>query len=471
MSALAGDRTVLQATGLARLIGRRGAFVDHWAPPLTTLGRCVRDERGVAAVLTAAAAASLLGIAGLTIDVGGWYLLRRNMQAAVDAAALVAAASLDASASATSAEAVARSVTSRNGFTAGSGGTAVTVVPDPGTGRVAVTVERPSNSVLLSAAGFMDAGKTVRARAVARVVDAGAPPCVHATAGSVAVGNNVDITAGCAVASDSAAPDAFKVGSGGSVANGSGRITVTNIVTHGGCEGCAQALGSKLTLTRSPVPTTYAPKTTNPYEALSNWSPPPSAVSNQSCSSMPSGSAVTLAPGCFTSITAGSNNTVNLQPGVYYIRGGDLDVRGTLTCTACAGDRGVSLVLVGSGNAAPGKVDINAQAHVDLNAGRQAAQPLLDGVLLYRHAPNAQPNQSGKGEIDINGGANVRVNGAIVAPTSWVTMGGSGATDPESCTVFVVHSMEFRGNANLGVAGCGLYGTQTGVLRIPRLVE
>ena len=87
MSAPAGDRTVLQATGLARLIGRRGAFVDHWAPPLTTLGRCVRDERGVAAVLTALAAASLLGAAGLAIDVGGWYLLRRNMQAAVDAAA------------------------------------------------------------------------------------------------------------------------------------------------------------------------------------------------------------------------------------------------------------------------------------------------------------------------------------------------------------------------------------------------
>ena len=67
------------------------------------------------------------------------------------------------------------------------------------------------------------------------------------------------------------------------MANGSGRITAANIVTHGGCEGCAEALGSKLTLTRSPVPTTYAPKTANPYEALSTWSPPPSAVSNQSC--------------------------------------------------------------------------------------------------------------------------------------------------------------------------------------------
>ena len=65
----------------------------------------------------------------------------------------------------------------------------------------------------------------------------------------------------------------------------------------------------------------------------------------------------------------------------------------------------------------------------------------------------------------------MRLDGAIVAPTSWVTMGGSGATDPTSCNVFVVHSMEFRGNANLSAAGCDLYGTQTTVPRIPRLVE
>jgi hypothetical protein len=280
---------------------------------------------------------------------------------------------------------------------------------------------------------------------------------------------------GPALASDSASPDAFKVGSGGSVANGSGRITAANIVTHGGCEGCVEALGSKLTLTRSPVPTTYAPKTANPYAAFDTWSPPPSAVSNQSCQNMPAppqgGSAVTLQPGCYNSIDVKSNGPVNLEPGVYYIRGGDLNVQGTLTCTACTNDNGVSLVLMGKGNAAPGKVDINAQARVDLNAGRQTAQPLLDGVLIYRLAPYAQASQDGKGEIDINGGANVRLDGAIVAPTSRVTMGGSGATDPASCNVFVVHSMKFRGNSSLSAAGCDFYGTRTTVPRIPRLVE
>jgi hypothetical protein len=156
---------------------------------------------------------------------------------------------------------------------------------------------------------------------------------------------------------------------------------------------------------------------------------------------------------------------------VYYIRGGDLSVQGTLTCAACDGVRGVSIILLGKGNTAPGKVDINAQARVGLKAGRQTAQPLLDGVLVYRLAPYAQPSQNGKGEIDINGGAAVRLDGAIVAPTSRVTMGGSGATDPTSCSIFVVHSMEFLGNSNLSAAGCDLYGTKTSTPRMPRLLE
>jgi hypothetical protein len=341
---------------------------------------------------------------------------------------------------------------------------------------VEVAVERPSSSVLLRAAGVQDSAKVVRARAVARVVEAGAKPCVHALAGSVSVGNNTNITASdCSLVSDMSSPDAFKVGSGGSMANGSGRITAASIITHGGCQGCVEALGNtKLTLTRSTSPTTYAPKTSNPYENLNNWSPPYSG-SNQNCPSMPSprqgGSSVTVSPACFNAMRVGSGTTVDLQPGVYYVQGGNLDVQGNLTCTACGNDNGVSIVLVGRGNSAPGRVDVNAQARIDLHAGKQPSEPRLDGVLIYRHAPDAQPSQNGRGEIDINGGATMKLNGAIVAPTSWVTMAGSGATDPNACNVFIVHSMEFRGNTGLSAEGCHFYGTDAGMPRIPRLVE
>jgi Flp pilus assembly protein TadG len=453
-----------------KLRNARGAPCAAASLVRDAIARLRGDRRGAVALIPAIAATSLMGVAGLTVEVGGWYLLKRNMQAAADAAAMAAGRNLDETGSTAGVDAHAKSVTARNGFVHGQNSTTVTVAPDPATGRVSVTVERPSTAILLRAAGFGGSTRTVRALAVAQVVDAGAAPCVTALEGSLSVGNNTDISAsGCALVSNSSSADAFKVGSGGSVANGSGRITAANIVTHGGCEGCVEAMGSKLTLTRSPVPTNYAPKLTNPYANLASWSPPASAVSNQLCNSMPS--TATVAPGCYASMKVKSTAPVDLRPGVYYVRGGDLDVQGTLTCTTCTDAAGVSIVLVGVGNAAPGKVDINAQARIDLNASAQPTQPDLDGVLIYRHAPYATAAQTGKGEIDINGGANVRLDGAIVAPTSWVTMGGNGATDPKSCNVFVVHSMEFRGNANLSAAGCDFYGTNTAVPRMARLVE
>lgn len=440
------------------------------------LARLRGDERGSVAIMTAIGATSLLGMAGLAVEVGGWYVLKRNMQAAVDAASMAAAVNIDTSRSASAAEAVARSVTSRNGFVHGQRDTTVSVEAEAVGSRVSVVVERPATSGLLRAAGVGDATRTVRARATARIVDAGAPPCVLTLQASVAVGNNTDINAsGCALASNSSSADAFKVGSGGSVANGSGRITTANIVTHGGCTGCAEALGSKLNLTRSPTATNYAPKLVNSYASLDSWSPPSSVVSNLVCVAMPTVakgvSSLTLFPGCYDSISVKSNNPVDLKPGVYYIRGGDLSVQGTLTCSECKGGLGVSLLLVGKGGAAAGKVDINSQASVTLNAGRQLLQPAFDGVLIYRHAPGAVASQNGKGEIDINGGANLRLNGAVVAPTSWVTMGGNAATGPDTCTVFISHSMSFSGTSNLSVEGCDMYGTKTGVPRMPRLVE
>ena len=455
---------------LARSFDHTGRRAKGRAWGRNALARLGKDKRGAAAIVVAVSATSLLGVAGLVVDVGSWYLLRRNMQAAADAASLAGAVNLDDSKSTSAAEAVARSVASRNGFVNGSNGTTVSVAPDLGTGRVAVTVERPSTGGLLRSVVFSNSTKTVRASAAARIVVGGATPCVHALVGSVSIGTNIDVTAsGCALVSDSAAADALKVGSGGSVANGAGRITAANIVTHGGCEGCVQAQNSgKLQLTVSKIPTTYAAKTANPYAALNSWSPS-SETSN--CQDMPQGSPLLLSPGCYNTMRVGSSQTVNLRPGVYYIRGGNLDVQGTLTCTTCDSNNGVSIVLVGNGTSAPGIVDINAQAIIRLNASRQTAQPLLDGVLIYRHAPGAQANQVGKGEIDINGGASLKLDGAIVAPTSWLTMAGGGRTDPAACNLFVVHSVEFRGNSSLSAGGCKNFGVKDMLPRMPRLVE
>jgi Flp pilus assembly protein TadG len=55
------------------------------------------DERGAVAVLVALLLPFLLGMAGLAVDVGSWYLTQGQLQAAADAAALAGAADLPSS--------------------------------------------------------------------------------------------------------------------------------------------------------------------------------------------------------------------------------------------------------------------------------------------------------------------------------------------------------------------------------------
>jgi hypothetical protein len=211
----------------------------------------------------------------------------------------------------------------------------------------------------------------------------------------------------------------------------------------------------------------------NAYAALNAWSPPASAVSAVLCNAFPTQNSALkpLAVGCYTSFEVKNSSPVNLVPGVYYIRGGDLLVQGDPTCTTCTDTKGISIVLVGIGAAAPGSVKITSQAKIDLNASLQPAQTALDGVLIYRHKSGGTPSTTANGDISIQGGANVRLDGAVVGPTSSLTMTGNGATDPASCNVFVVASAEFKGTSNLSVAGCGHYGTTTSVPRMARLVK
>lgn len=233
----------------------------------------------------------------------------------------------------------------------------------------------------------------------------------------------------------------------------------------------------RLTLTRSPVPTTYASRTTTAYAYLNeSWSPPASATIN--CRTQPEADKTTkkiqLTEGCYNRIDLKPSDKAEMQPGVYYIYDGSFVVKGDLKCPSCTADRGVSIVLVGKNGGTPGQVDVSAQADIRLNASRQR-DPALDGVLIYSHDPNGHQSGSGGGrnDIDFNAGSNVRLDGAIVSFTSRLRLTGGAATYPDSCTMFVVASMELKGNSalNLAAEGCDLYATKASATRIARLVR
>ena len=54
------------------------------------VGRVVADRRGVTAVITAIALATLIGFCGLAVDVVMWEVNQRDLQGAADQAALAA---------------------------------------------------------------------------------------------------------------------------------------------------------------------------------------------------------------------------------------------------------------------------------------------------------------------------------------------------------------------------------------------
>ena len=472
---------------LAHLFGGGETVAHCMARGRHALTRLRGDKRGGAAVLAAMSIVPLLGVSALAVDVGGMYLLRRNMQAAVDAGAMAGAANLDANPAAT-AEAVARGTAMRNLTVYRAGDATVTVAsamvaapnnPDP-VPQVTVTAQRSASSTLLGTAlrAFGQNGpgaKLLSVTAVAQMLDSGAKNCVEARWGSVTVGNNVDITAPkCAIASASDDADAIRLGDNGK-GQGSGTITASNIVSPGGCAGCTEKiLDRKLVLTQSSAPSTNGRPLRDPYPELENYSPPPGALS--SCKSHTKLSnqqpSVQLSPGCYNALDV-NNGSINMAPGVYYVTG-NIDVKGALTCSSCkANGPGVSLVMVGQGNSAPGTLTVTAQGSIDLNAGSQSSDPALDGVLIYRHDPKGQPAQGSHGEIDFHAGATVNLDGAVVAPTTHVTMGGNAATDPQgrSCNIFVVGTIDFSGGSSLSAAGCDMYGTKASVPRIPRLVQ
>src|SRR6516165_7394643 len=59
--------------------------------PMSLLRRLLRDKRGLSAVTVAVSLPVLFGVAGLGIDTGLWYTIKRQNQSAADAAALSAA--------------------------------------------------------------------------------------------------------------------------------------------------------------------------------------------------------------------------------------------------------------------------------------------------------------------------------------------------------------------------------------------
>ena len=137
---------------------------------------------------------------------------------------------------------------------------------------------------------------------------------------------------------------------------------------------------------------------------------------------------------CFTSISVGSNRSLSLPSGTYYVNAGDLNVQGSLSCTAC------TIVLTNKTSASPiGNVKVNASSNINMTAPDTGT---YKGIAIYQDRRATDCNSCNK----VNGNSGSIIQGALYFPSQELEYNGTGTTSA-ICTMFVAKRLNFSGNS------------------------
>ena len=124
-----------------------------------------------------------------------------------------------------------------------------------------------------------------------------------------------------------------------------------------------------------------------------------------------------------------------MNPGTYYIKGGDFETNAQSTITA----NGVTIILTGGGTSI-GQVKMNGGASIAMSAPTTG---VFKGVLFYkdRDAPASYNDV-------FNGGASGSFLGAIYMPSQTVTLNGN-STFTTDCLQIVSRKVVMTGNTTI----------------------
>jgi Flp pilus assembly protein TadG len=433
-----------------------------------------RLRRGAVLVITALLLPVLLGVTGLVIDVGLMLVLSRRTQNAADAAAMAAAVDLLQGRSATVARATAQAyVQTHNGLSTATVTTNIPPSRGPYAGNsrfVEVIVQSPLQTVLIQVLG-VNRGQTVRRLAVAGMRPIGATPGVialnpNARPGiSLGGGSSLRVNGTIIVNSEGGGLDEWgsPIGNGNSgvamSASNNATIQANDIQVVGGVNTPSNFLNYDPSNPNSPLHTRAMP-VPDPFLYL-----PPPMVSNGAnptvypAVSVSGSDSVTLGPGVYPSIKI-SSGTVVFQPGIYIIRGGDLQVTEEKVTA-----NGVMFYLTGSDyNVSTGWPDIADLAKappadgnpsfgsVTINAGLKfwgldnTSSP-FNGMLFYQRRLNTNA-------FSLQGNSSAgNLSGTIYTKWAQMKISGQGNYGAQ----FVVNDVALSGNGTVNID----YGTTT----------
>jgi len=167
---------------------------------------------------------------------------------------------------------------------------------------------------------------------------------------------------------------------------------------------------------------------------------------------------------CWASMKVGSNKSLTLPPGTYYINGGDVVLQGDLTCTGC------TIVMTNNDplSTTIGQFKANADADINMTAPTTGT---YKGIAIYqdRRATDSSPGNK------INGNQGSIIQGALYFPKSQLDYNGTGTTSA-ICTMFVARRINFSGNSTTTnkfkkMSDCGAFGLPSGgATRMVRLI-
>src|SRR5215469_14084753 len=448
--------------------------------PESLLRRLLRDKRGLSAVTVAVSLPVLFGVAGLGIDTGLWYTIKRQNQSAAAAAALSAAYEVIAGNTdvATNLTPAASQAAARNNY---GGTTPVVTYPYSDavvTGGVKVTLSQSQNAWFSSwfpaftnftIANEAVAGVNSLPPVCMLVLGLNPPPSGSQNASNaVNLAGNPTINAPtCTIVSDSDSSSAFYL-------QGSATINSATLITPGQISNT----GGAYTVNLSYPAQTGANVVTDPYAStlthanfLTNGLS--AALAASPCTSSTAGGITTYTngsynPGC---VIAGGlsikNSVVNLSPGTYWLTG-DLNLQNgsgaTLECTTCSnGGAGVTIILTAPpGGGTVGTMSLAANANFNLNAPAASSCsncPFAGMVLIQDsnglpaadHLPNPDT-------VSAQANTTETVSGLVYFPQADVTFqGGPSATGPQ-CLVLVTNTLSMQGNPGFATSGCGSLG-------------
>jgi len=382
------------------------------------------NQVGGVAIMVGLLMPVVIGGLGLGAETGYWYFNQRKLQNAADVAAYAGGTQLRAEKDQTTIEDAALAAALKTGYTA-SIGTISTNAP-PTTGEFAgdanaVEVVVQENVPRLFTAIFQNDQVPMSGRAVARLV-LGAAACVIAldpnASGAVTFTGSSDVVLdGCNVHANSLAADAVTVSGSGHVetpcVSAMGNVSATAGLAMGECNNPIE----NASYIDDPYANLPEPSLGNPCEPVTVFDGSPSSVYD-------------ISPGEYCGgLTV--KRTVNMDPGVYVVSGGDL----VIESTAVLNGTGVTFFLTGGGT-----LNIAGTASVQLSAPTSGTYA---GILFF-----VDPDDPNATHI-INGDSTSFFEGAIYAPSGHVEVAGSGSVGG-GCTQVVANTIEFTGDAGMG---------------------